>query len=230
MKTPQEVNYYMIPGMGANKRLYENYQLPGRMHHLEWEYVPGAKSLADYAQSIAQKINTSNNIIVGSSMGGMMAVEVSRLVSPALTVLISAPTGRHEFPLSLKVLDRIGLHRALTPGALFKLTRLCDTFMGFKTSEQRTMFYEMMQSNGPDFLHYSVRAVLGWGNETPPSGPFIQIIGDKDKLFDCRKIYGVRVLQNSGHFSTYEKSEEICSIIKEETFKILGNENRAYPH
>ncbi|MFM7105020.1 MAG: alpha/beta hydrolase [Flavobacteriales bacterium] len=213
MNSSEELNYYLIPGMGANRRLYENYQLPGMIHHLEWEHVSGPQTLADYAKHLAKKMNTSNNIIVGSSMGGMMAVELSRIVRPLLTVLISAPTGRHQFPRSLKILDRIGLHRAMGPKTLFKLTKLCDTFMGFKTEEQRSMFYEMMQSNGPDFLHYSVKAVLGWNNLDLPEGSFIQIIGDRDRLFDCRKIPGSIVLKGSGHFSTYEKSEEICAII-----------------
>jgi hypothetical protein len=219
MKSSEELNYYLIPGMGANRRLYENYQLPGKIHHLEWEYVEGAQTLADYARHAAQKIQTSNNIIVGSSMGGMMAVELSRIVRPMLTILISAPTGRHQFPISLKMLDLLGIHRALKPNALFKLSKLCDTFMGFKTTEQREMFYEMMQSNGPDFLHYSVRAVLGWKNTHSPDGAFVQIIGDRDTLFDCRKIPGSIVLQGSGHFSTFEKSAEICSIIISHTEK-----------
>lgn len=217
MKLSQELNYYLIPGMGANRRLYENYRLPGKIHYLEWEYVAGAETLTDYAAHLAGRIETKNNIIVGSSMGGMMAVELSRIIKPALTVLISAPTGRHQFPRSLKILDRIGLHRAMGPNTLCKLTKLCDTFMGFKTEEQRSMFYEMMQSNGPDFLHYSVKAVLGWNNLDLPEGSFVQIIGDRDRLFDCRKIPGSIVLKGSGHFSTYERSEEICSIIRDLT-------------
>lgn len=221
MKLSQELNYYLIPGMGANRRLYENYRLPGKIHYLEWEYVAGAETLTDYAAHLAGRIETQNNIIVGSSMGGMMAVELSRIIKPALTVLISAPTGRHQFPRSLKILDRIGLHRAMGPNTLCKLTKLCDTFMGFKTDEQRSMFYEMMQSNGPDFLHYSVKAVLGWKNTTPPDGMFIQILGDQDRLFSSRRISANFVLKGSGHFSTYEKSGEICSIITDATKRLL---------
>ncbi len=221
MKTSSDLNYYLIPGMGANKRLYENYKLPGKIHHLEWEFVENAKSLNDYAQFLAKKISTNNNIIVGSSMGGMVAVELSHIIQPALTVLISAPTGRHQFPVALKMLDTIGLHRWMKPISLFKLTRLCDTFMGFKTHEQKSLFYEMMDSNGPDFLHYSVNAVLGWRNTSLPHKPYIQIIGDQDKLFNCHKIEGVRILRGSGHFSTYEKATEISAIITEETQRII---------
>lgn len=222
MKSSEELNYYLIPGMGANRRLYENYHLPGKIHVLEWEYAKGAQTLGDYARYIAPKINTKNNVLVGSSMGGMLAVELSRIIQPLLTVLISAPIGRQQFPRSLKALDTMGIHRALTPNALFKLTKLCDTFMGFKTKEQRTMFYEMMQSNGPEFLHYSVNAVLGWKNVTPPDGSYIQVLGDKDQLFDATKIPGAIVLKGSGHFSTYEKSEEICSVIISHTEKFCG--------
>lgn len=222
MNPTSDLNYYLIPGMGANKRLYENYKLPGNVHHLEWVHAEHAKTLADYAKFLARKITTQNNIIVGSSMGGMMAVELSHIVRPVLTVLISAPTGRHQFPKSLKILDAIGLHKRMKPKTMFKLTRLCNTFMGFKSPEQKSLFYQMMETNGPDFLHYSVNAVLGWKNTSPPHGPFVQILGDQDKLFSCDKIPNARILRGSGHFSTYEKATEICAIIAEETSKITG--------
>jgi len=146
-------------------------------------------------------------------MGGMVTVELARKINPLAVILISAPTGRHEFPRVLKVFDRLKIHRMITPKQIMRISRLADLFMGFKTHEQRTLFYEMLDGNGPEFLHFSVNAVLGWNNKEIPGCPFIQIIGTKDKLFKKRKIKDAITIEGSGHFTAYEKAEEVSKII-----------------
>jgi len=210
----KEINYYLIPGMGADKRLFQRFHLPnGKVHHLDWIAHEKSKSLREYAALMANRIQTENNIIVGSSMGGMVTVEISKQINPMGVVLVSAPAGRHEFPRSLKNLRALKLHRALNAKQVMRISRLCDLFMGFKTEEQRTMFYDMLSGNGEDFLHFSVGAVLEWENTTPPPVPFIQILGSKDKLFSHKKIRNAHVIDGSGHFTAFEKGTDVSEII-----------------
>ena len=75
------------------------------------------------------------------------------------------------------------------------------------------MFYDMLSGNGEDFLHFSVGAVLEWENTTPPSVPFIQILGSKDKLFSHKKIRNAHVIDGSGHFTAFEKGTDVSEII-----------------
>ncbi len=207
-------NYYLIPGMGADRRIFENFNLQnGVIHYLEWTDHGDAKSLSEYALFIAQRIQTDNNIIIGSSMGGMMAVELSRIVKPKLTVLVSAPTGVHQFPRLLKTVRRLRIHKAVKPHNIPKLYKLADTFMGFKNEQQRSMFYDMIEKLGPRFVHFSVGAVLEWTNKEDPFGEFIQIIGTKDVLFDYRKMKSPFILEGGGHFSAFDRGEEVSKII-----------------
>lgn len=207
-------NYYLIPGMGADRRIFENFTLHnGVVHYLEWTDHGEAKSLAEYANAIAKRIETENNILIGSSMGGMMAVELSRIVKPKLTVLVSAPTGVHQFPRILKAVKRLKIHKAVKPQNIPKLYKLADTFMGFKNEQQRAMFYDMIEKLGPRFIHFSVGAVLEWTNKEDPFGDFIQIIGTKDVLFDYKKMKSPYLLQGGGHFSAFDRGEEVSHII-----------------
>lgn len=211
-----EVNYYLIPGMGADQRLFDRFDLKyGQVNKLNWIPHQNSRNLADYARLMAERITTENNVLVGSSMGGMVAVEMSRIINPLATVLVSAPTGRHQFPQILKTFDFIKLHKALTPSQIMKIAGLADLFMGFKTPEQRAMFYDMLKNNGPEFLHFSVDAVLGWKNTEPPAGDFIQVIGTVDKLFRHDKIANAIALSGKGHFAAFEAGEEISAIINE---------------
>jgi pimeloyl-ACP methyl ester carboxylesterase len=224
-----ELNYYLIPGMGADKRLFQRFHLPnGNVHHLDWIARGDSKNLSEYATLMAQRIQTENNIIVGSSMGGMVTVEISKQIKPMGVVLVSAPAGRHEFPTSLKSLSALKLHRALNAKQVMSISRLCDLFMGFKTEEQRAMFYDMLTGNGPEFLHFSIGAVLEWENRVPPPVPFIQILGSQDKLFSHKKIRNAHVIDGSGHFTAFEKGPDVSEIIVKWSEELLKEVRRKF--
>lgn len=221
-----EINYYLIPGMGADHRIYEGFHLEhGQVHYLDWVDPEAAANMSDFAGLIARRIQTENNILIGSSMGGMMAVELSRLVHPLATILISAPTGRHQFPQILKTVRMLRVHKAVNHRSIRYLYRLADTFMGFKNENQRQMFYEMMNALGPRFIHFSVGAVLEWSNREEPQGKYLQIIGSKDVLFDYRRMVSPVVLEGGGHFSAFDRADEVSAIINAYVRReVLGNE------
>ena len=200
--------------MGADKRLFQHFNLTnGKVHHLDWIPHGSSKNLAEYATLMAERITTEKNVVVGSSMGGMVTVEIAKLIQPKGAVLVSAPSGRHEFPQVLKNLNALRLHRALTPKQVLRISTLADLFMGFKTDEQRAMFYDMLRGNGEDFLHFAISAVLEWKNTTPPTVPFIQILGTHDRLFKQHKIPNAVMLEGSGHFTAFERGKEVSEII-----------------
>lgn len=207
------IHYYLIPGMGANALLYAQYNLEGAVHALDWPSHRQARTLAEYAAIVAEQVTTENNIIVGSSMGGMVATELSHIVKPKATILLSAPSGRHQFPMSLRMLRQLRLHRMLGPKQVYALANAADLFMGFQTPEDRERFYKMLRANGPEFLHFSVQAVLEWNHKQTPTGTYIHILGDRDKLFKPEKIPHSIVIRGAGHFATYEKSDLISRLI-----------------
>jgi pimeloyl-ACP methyl ester carboxylesterase len=208
------LHYYLLPGMGADHRLYGKLKLHyGEMHLMDWVAHEDAKDLTDYARIIARHIRTEHNVIIGSSMGGMVAAELTDIVSPLGTVLISAPRNRSEFPPILKLADFLGPHRAMGPKTLMKLNKVANTFMGFSTKEHEALFYEMLRGNGEDFLHFSVRAVLGWKHRPQLAGQVLQIIGERDRLFKEKRMQSPVIVRNSGHFLAYEQPETLARLI-----------------
>ncbi|MEN9638771.1 MAG: hypothetical protein RLZZ262_639 [Bacteroidota bacterium] len=210
----EHLHFYLIPGMGANASLYSNYHLGGVIHALDWPSQRQSITLADYAAIIAEQITTKNNVIVGSSMGGMVATELSHLIAPRATILLSAPCSNHQFPFALRMLKHMRLHRLLGPNQIYSLANAADLFMGFQSPEDRKRFYDMLKTNGPDFLHFSIRAVLEWEHLRQPTGNFLHILGDRDRLFNPKKIHEPLVIRGAGHFATFEKSKIISQLIQ----------------
>jgi pimeloyl-ACP methyl ester carboxylesterase len=215
MAEVRKLNYYLLPGMGADHRLYDKMELRnGDVHFLDWIPSEQSKNLSDYARLISKKITTTNNIIIGSSMGGMVAVEISKIIKPLSTILISAPTGRHQFPTSLKALRVLRFHRIIGESMVMKVSGLANLFMGFHNQEEKALFFDMLKANGSSFLHFSVGAVLEWSNREEPLGDYLQILGSEDRLFKASKMkVAPVVLPGGGHFTAYQKGPEISEII-----------------
>jgi pimeloyl-ACP methyl ester carboxylesterase len=216
-----EVHAYLIPGMGADKRLFDPIELKSvQIHVLEWEYIPGISSLEEYARHLAQKISTTNNIYIGSSMGGMMAVELHAVKPANELVLLSAPASRLEYPPILKAASRLRAGKWFNAKQLKQMNAVADMFMGFSNNNHRAVFYEMLDAYGHDFLKYAVNAILDWDRKERPNA-YLQIIGSEDRLFKAHRMKRPVVLEGSGHFLTYEQAKELSRIINEHLEKSL---------
>ena len=60
-----KTHIYLIPGMGANTKIFEYIKLPENdyvMHFIEWELPERKESLSDYAFRMTKKITHENSL------------------------------------------------------------------------------------------------------------------------------------------------------------------------
>lgn len=209
---------YLLPGMAADRRLYSRMEIGGiEPVYIDWPAPQQAKSLAEYAHEIVDAYVDPHvpHILIGSSMGGMVAVEMAHITQPIHTFLLSAPASRAEFPPLLNAVRLIGFYRWFSPQGLQRVNRLADTFMGFKEPEDRALFYAMLEGYGPEFLHFAVRAILEWEQFTPPIR-YTQVLGSEDRLFKPKRAAKPPlVLKGGGHFTTFEQPQTLSEILTE---------------
>jgi pimeloyl-ACP methyl ester carboxylesterase len=206
----------LIPGMAADERLFEPLELSfGTPHPIRWRWIPGVRSLADYARILADELPDRQGrevVYIGSSMGGMLACELHALLPADKLVLLSAPASRVEFPRRMRALSRLRTGKWFTPSGLMRMNRLSDTFMGFKSQADRGWFYENLRTYGPDFLHFAVNAILSWDRRERPSR-YLQIVGDRDRLFRHHRMHRPTVIPGSGHFLTLEQPDRLRALL-----------------
>lgn len=89
---------HALPGMGANARMYPSPwdSLPGFAAH-DWPKHCGEQTLAEIAQSVSEthKIKDGDSII-GSSLGGMVACEVTKIRKIDTLILVGSAVSREE--------------------------------------------------------------------------------------------------------------------------------------
>ncbi|HVY73524.1 MAG TPA: hypothetical protein VG890_01770, partial [Puia sp.] len=107
-------NLYLISGLGADKRIFGKLGFPEnyRIHYIEWAPFAEGESMEQYAAKLSGQIDQREPFsLIGLSFGGMLAVEISKILEPKHTVLISSVAGPFEFSWSYRLLGKLALPR-----------------------------------------------------------------------------------------------------------------------
>lgn len=122
--------WYLIPGLGADERVFRRLRLPGPSQVLSW-LKPESPPLVHYAARLAEAVPADEPCwLVGVSFGGLLAQEIGRLRPLARIVLISSLSSPRDLPPLLRLAGTTGLRRLLPFGLLKGLPRLAQWFFG----------------------------------------------------------------------------------------------------
>jgi len=96
---------FMIPGMGADERIFKNIKLNNaNITYIKWLQPDESDTLISYAQRLIDKyVIDADSVVIGNSLGGMLAVEIAKKVSLSKVILISSIKTIDEAPRYFKV-------------------------------------------------------------------------------------------------------------------------------
>jgi pimeloyl-ACP methyl ester carboxylesterase len=209
---------YLLPGLGADKRMYER-QIKILPEAIVIEHLPPVKAqtLAQYAKRIAALIDTSQPfILIGTSLGGMVAIELTQLLKPEKVILMASIKSLDEMPVLFRSMKYLRLHR-LIPGSFYKKMNslMIKRLDGRGDAEAARVIRSMMETTQPEFIDWAINAVVNWN---PPKNIPVQVIhlhGTADQLFPISKIKNVIAVKNGSHVMNITKSEEVNALLLE---------------
>ncbi len=107
---------YAIPGLGTTEQLYVNTKISGvEIIVLDWPTPEKNDTMETYAQKFLPQINMSKPFcLLGVSFGGMLCTELSKIISPQKTFLISTSKSRNELPWFIKALNYLPIHKMVS--------------------------------------------------------------------------------------------------------------------
>ena len=101
---------YAISGLGADERVFQFLKLNHKLIPLPWLTPEKNESIEKYAKRMAEMINTEDEFgILGLSFGGLVAVELSKLLNPKVTVLISSAETKDGLRSLYKLVGKTGI-------------------------------------------------------------------------------------------------------------------------
>ena len=208
-------NIYLIPGLGADCRIYNNIDFHDHeVTCVDWIEPHKTDTLTTYAQKLIYQYHIKqNSIVIGNSLGGMIAIEIAKIIPVAQVVQISSIKTIDEAPWYFSLLRVIPFYKPI-PGKVFaRLEFLIKPFFGHMNEADNWLFADMLKKSSPVFLKWAMNATLKWDNKVIPKN-VVQIIGDKDLVFSYKRIKGAIIVIGGTHIMIFERAKEVTQILK----------------
>ncbi|MFW0717950.1 alpha/beta fold hydrolase [Pedobacter sp. N23S346] len=210
------MNAYFISGLGADKRIFSKIKLDQSIKVIHINWIPPLKneSLSSYAKRLSEIIDVDKPyVLVGVSFGGMIAVEISKILKPLLTIAISSTILSYELPVLYRFAGTLRLIK-LIPSGLIKLSNRFSQnfFFGTKSIEEKTLLSKIITDTDPKFLKWAIGSILGWRNTITPDRLY-HIHGTNDKILYSKTAKPDFLIQNGTHFMVYQNAKEISELI-----------------
>lgn len=205
---------FLIPGLGADKRIYKHIKLNAAdITYIDWIEPHRTDTLTSYAQRLINQYDiTPGSIVIGNSLGGMLAVEIANQIKLDQVILISSIKTIDEAPFYFKLFKWLPVYH-LIPGKLFsKMGALIAPLFGKMYSVDAYLFNSMLQNTSPVFIKWAMHAALQWQNKTAPTNLY-HITGDRDLVFNYKKIKNPMLITGGTHIMIFDRAKELNQIL-----------------
>ena len=203
---------YLIPGLGADERVFQFLRLRGQVHILRWlpPQTP-REPLPHYAARLAAAIPLSQACwLVGVSFGGILALEVAQLRPLARVVLVSSLTDPKELPWLGRLARATGLYQLLPPQLLPRLPRVAKWFFGVSSGREYQLLRQILHDTDPNFTRWAIARLLQWPGRAII--PVTRIHGTDDRLLPNGAAHSQYQLPG-GHLIIISRAAEISRIL-----------------
>ena len=206
---------YCISGFGADERVFSKLDFGNNdVHFIPWKIPEKGESIELYAGRMQKDIVHPNPVLVGLSFGGMMSIEIAKIIPAEKVILLSSVRTRHELPFFMKITGKIHLNRLIPMKPYSILEPLENYNLGVKTPEQKKLTKEYRNNLNLQYSNWAIDQVVSWKNEEIPT-KVVHIHGTNDHIFPIRYIKNPDyVIRGGGHLLPMNNAEEVSGILK----------------
>ena len=206
---------YLIPGQGSDYRLFQKLTLNHDtvyIHHFE---PVKNETMAHYAQGFINQIDTSGAFsLIGVSLGGMIAVELSKIISPEEIIIISSAKTYKELPFRYKFWRAFPLNKILGKRFMRRMGIWLQPILEPDSKNNREVFKSMISGKSATFIKRTSNMIINWKNTEYPDN-LTHIHGDKDHTIPARNVTDFILISGGSHMMTLTRASEISDIINE---------------
>jgi hypothetical protein len=209
-------NIYLVPGLGADVRLFAKLQWPPgfSIHAIKWIEPFDAEPISGYASRLCDQIDKNQPfIIAGVSQGGIMAIEMAKIVSPEKIIIISSIKNKREKPFYFNLGHFFKNIQMVSPKHKIWLRIIVRIFFGHMSRKQFDLFTDMLIKTGEKQIKWSQNAIMNWDN-TQKFDNLFHIHGTCDLVFPVIFIRNYIPVKGGNHFMVVTKANQISEILK----------------
>lgn len=207
---------YLLPGVGCDEKVFNKLELSGyEMVPLRWLSPREGEKLKDYVKRLLPQITAPEPILMGLSFGGIVSIELSKLIKTHKIIIISSIKTYHERPVKMSLLYLLKFYRIL-PARLAVRFRFWQRWaIGSLNYDEKNLVEEMIENIDLKFNKWAVDQAIHWDNTDIPDN-IIHIHGDEDNIFPNMYIRNYHRIKGGTHFMIVRHAKQISHIILKE--------------
>jgi len=206
---------YLIPGQGADARQFQRLELDPdyEIRHIEYFTPEKGWEMKDFAQALSQQIDTTTNfVIIGVSLGGMLATEMGEFLNPEKIILISSAKSRDELPWRYTFQKTIPINKLVPRGMIKWGAKQLQPLVEPDSKEDRQVFLDMLNDKDPLFLKRTIAMIIRWERDEYRND-IVHIHGDNDHTLPSKNVAYNYLIENGSHMMVYTRAEEISALV-----------------
>jgi len=202
---------YVISGLGTDGRVFKGIKIKGiRFQFLKWLAPKSGESLSVYAERFSKQIKTKSPRLIGISFGGILAIEISKILPLKKLILISSIKTRAEMPPLFQLISKIKWMESLIIWLICRITWPAPWFFG--ATKYARLLKQILKDTNQTLLSWSIHQILHWKNIKPPRMA-THIHGDTDRIFPSQYTKHIHEIKKGGHFMIMENASEISALL-----------------
>ncbi len=196
---------HLLPGMGATSEMYAGpWRALDGVRFIDWPFhdarLTTELSLGTLAEAIVDAAGVRpGDAVGGSSLGGMVALEVAKRVPVSSVILFGSARGPEELPR---------LRATFAPLIDLAPLGLVQKLGGWSSGP----LGEQLRATPVDFLRRAIRALARWEGVGELSCPVHQLHGETDLLIPRPE--GVPFIPGAGHVIAFTHAEACCEWLR----------------
>ncbi len=206
---------YLIPGQGADARQFRRLEMaPGfEVRNIEYFTPEKGWNMRDFALALSQQIDTTANyVIIGVSLGGMLATEMGEFLNPEKIILISSAKCRDELPGRYTFQKSIPINKLVPAGMIKWGAKKLQPLVEPDSKKDRQEFLDMLNDKDPLFLKRTIAMIIQWERDEY-SNDIVHIHGDNDHTLPSKNVEYNYLIRNGSHMMVYTRADEISVLL-----------------
>jgi pimeloyl-ACP methyl ester carboxylesterase len=162
---------------------------------------------------LSQQIDTSEDfMLLGVSLGGMLATELAELLNPRKIIVVSSAKSKFELPIRYRFQNKLPLYAAFSPQIIKQGAKMLQPLVEPDRKKEAQIFISMLNDKDPVFMKRTIEMIVNWDRETYDKR-IIHIHGDSDHTIPIRNVQYAYKIEGGSHMMMLTKGEELSEII-----------------
>lgn len=208
---------YLIPGLANDKRIFRNLARElGEYNLVYLEHLPHLsheETISQYAIRLIQRYQSFevDSVIIGLSLGGLIAIEMSKILNFRKVILLSTVKHKNELPLIIKFASKLKIY--LPPSLIKSTIKTISILFNVTNRTGAEYLSKIIKDSEEQHMVWAQKAVISWDNVLIPNN-YLHIHGTSDEIFPISCVKPTHRIKKGTHYMVMDRAQEIASIIK----------------